>query len=484
MGAPPQTPPRVRFAPSPSGYLHIGGARTALFNWLWARSQGGKFLLRIEDTDQERSSLESVRAIIDALEWLGLDWDEGPQVGGPHESYFQSERKELYRREVERLIAEGKAYRCYCTKEDLDRARDELKARDPKAQFVYPGTCRNRSDQPDLPHAVRFKSPTTGSTDFADKVFGLISTPNSQQQDFVLVRPNGLPLYNLAAVVDDHAMGITLVARGRDHIGNTPQQILLYEALGYALPDFAHLPMMLSPKGEKLSKRHASVSVMEYKEKGYTPMGVLNYLVRFGWSFGDQEIFSRRDLIEKFSWDRVNKSDGKFDEKKFADVAFEHLKQPELTSASDYVAGVLPELVARGLVASDAKVLEALPLIRERARDLKDAAFHLDFYFRSPPEFDEKAKSKFLVAANAPHLSALAALFDALDPFNLNSIETCFNAYVEDQGLKVKDVAQPVRVALTGRTASPGLWEVMVVLGQDETVARLRAATTLCLEEG
>jgi glutamyl-tRNA synthetase len=245
--------PRVRFAPSPSGYLHIGGARTALFNWLWARQTGGSFVLRVEDTDQERSSLESVRAILDALRWLGLDWDEGPEIGGPFGSYFQSERKALYREAAERLIAEGKAYRCYCTKAELDRARAELKTRDPKAQFVYPGTCRDRTDLPDLPHVVRFRTPRDGSTDFADKVFGPVSTPNSAQQDFVLVRADGFPLYNLGAVVDDHAMQVTLVARGRDHIGNTPQQVMLYRAFGWEPPEFAHLPMMLSPSGEKLS---------------------------------------------------------------------------------------------------------------------------------------------------------------------------------------------------------------------------------------
>jgi glutamyl-tRNA synthetase len=470
--------PRVRFAPSPSGYLHIGGARTALFNWLWTRKLGGKFLLRIEDTDQDRSSMESVRAIMDALEWLGLDWDEGPGVGGPHEPYFQSERKALYRSEVERLIGEGKAYRCYCTKEELDAAREALKAKDPKAQFVYPGTCRNRTDQPDLPYAVRFKAPSEGATVFQDKVFGEISTPNSQQQDFVLVRPNGLPLYNLGAVIDDHFMGITLVARGRDHIGNTPQQVMLYEAFGYALPEFAHLPMMLSPKGEKLSKRHTAVSVMEYRDKGYTPMGVLNYLVRFGWSFGDQEIFSRQDLIDKFDWERVNKSDGKFDEKKFADVAFEHLKEPHLTDDDTYVRGVLPELRARGLSdISEAKLRLALPLIRERARDLKDAAHHLDFYFRSPPEFDEKAVTKTLTPAAAEPLAALAARLSALTEFSAGTAEVCFNDYLTASGLAMKDVAQAVRVALTGRTASPGLWEVMAVLGQTESSERLRAAS-------
>lgn len=471
--------PRVRFAPSPSGYLHIGGARTALFNWLWARKFGGQFVIRIEDTDAERSSMDSVRAILDGLSWLGLDWDEGPGVGGPYEPYFQSERKELYRREAERLIAEGKAYRCYCTKEELDAQREALKARDPKAQFVYPGTCRGKPDRPDVPHAVRFLSPKEGVTTFVDKVFGSIATPNSQQQDFVLIRPNGLPLYNTAAVIDDHVMGITLVARGRDHIGNTPQQVLLYEALGYELPEFAHLPMMLSPKGEKLSKRHASVSVMEYKEKGYTPMGVLNYLARFGWSFGDQEIFSREDLIEKFDWDRVNKSDGKFDDKKFADVAFEHLKSPELTDDSAYVRGVVPELLARGISEpSEAKLLSALPLIRERARDLKDAAAHLDFYFRSPPAMDEKAR-KLLTREVARPLSELAQAVESASDFSAAALEQIFQSEIERTGLAMKNLAQPVRAALTGRTASPGLFEVMVVLGKDESCRRLRGAAEL-----
>ncbi len=474
-------PPRVRFAPSPSGYLHIGGARTALFNWLWAKQQGGSFLIRIEDTDQDRSSIESVRAILDSLRWLGIDWDEGPEVGGPHQPYFQSERKALYRQIVEELIARGKAYRCYCSNEELNAQREALKAKDPKAQFVYPGTCRDRSDQPDLPHAVRFKSPKSGATSFDDLVFGTITTPNDTQQDFVLVRPNGLPLYNLGAVVDDHVMEITLVARGRDHIGNTPQQVMLYEAMGWEKPQFAHLPMMLSPKGEKLSKRHASVSVSEYRDKGYTPMGVLNYLARFGWSFGDQEIFSREDLIEKFSWERVGTSDGKFDEKKFADVAFEHLKTPALTDDATYLAGVVPYLAQAGIEQpSREKLALALPLIRERARDLKDAAQHLDFYFREPPTFDEKARQKQLVPAAAGHLDTLADQFAVLTDFSAPEIEKVFHDYIAKHALEMKVIAQPVRVALTGRAASPGLWDVMVVLGRDCSVTRLRRGADLC----
>jgi glutamyl-tRNA synthetase len=472
--------PRVRFAPSPSGYLHIGGARTALFNWLWAKREGGTFIVRIEDTDQERSSLDSVRAILDALTWLGLDWQEGPEVGGPKGPYFQSERKGMYREAAERLIASGHAYRCYCTKEILDQARAELKAKDPKAQFVYPGTCRGRKDQPDLPHVVRFASPKDGSTDFVDKVFGEIRTPNDVLQDFVIVRTDGFPLYNLGCVVDDHEMGITLVARGRDHIGNTPLQILLYRAFGWQEPEFAHLPMMLSPKGDKLSKRHASVAVQDYRDRGYTPMGVLNYLVRFGWSHGDQEIFSREELIRSFSWDRVNKSDGKFDDKKYADVAFEQLKTPALTPLPDYVSQVRPFLAARGLENVDAALLEAaIGTIRERAHTLVEAAHALDYFFREEPELDPAAKSKFLTAQSAPVLEKLTDLVQQVETWNATTLEEAVRVWTEADGIKMKDVAQAARVALTGRTASPPLFDVMVVLGRDRTRARLARAVSI-----
>jgi glutamyl-tRNA synthetase len=471
--------PRLRFAPSPSGYLHIGGVRTALFNWLWARKTGGKFVLRVEDTDQERSSIDSVRAILDSLTWLGIDWDEGPVVGGDFGPYFQSERKALYRSITDRLIAGGKAYRCYCTKEELDAQREALKAKNPKAAFVYPGTCRHRTDQPDLPYVIRFMSPTEGVTEFNDRVFGNISTPNKSQQDFVLVRTDGYPLYNLAATVDDHEMEMTFVARGRDHIGNTPQQILLYRALGWEPPEFAHLPMMLNSKGEKLSKRHAAVSTQDYKDRGYTPTAVLNYLVRFGWSFGDKEIFSRQELIDSFDWDRVNKSDGKFDEKKFADVAFEHLKQPALTSLEEYAEWTRPFLAARGLEqVDDALLREAIPGVRERARTLADAAHDLDFYFREPPTPDEKAVSKYLTPESKPRLSALASVFEAQPTWTPEPLEAAFRAWVEGQGLQLKDVAQPLRVAVTGRSASPPIFDVLHVLGRERSLARLRLAAS------
>ncbi len=463
---------RVRFAPSPSGYLHIGGARTALFNWLWARKLGGTFVLRVEDTDQERSNPESVRAIFDALRWLGLDWDEGPEVGGAYGSYFQSERRRLYREVAERLIAAGAAYRCDLTKEELDQLRADYKAKNPKGEFVYRGPIRECTD-PTKPHVVRFRVPRDGATHFVDKVFGAISTPNSEQSDFVLMRSDGFPLYNFAAVVDDHAMGITLVARGRDHVGNTPQQVLLYKALGFEPPEFAHLPLMLAPNGEKLSKRNASVGVQDYRDRGYTPGGVLNYLVRFGWSHGDQEIFSRDELVKLFDWDRVGKSDGKFDEKKFADVQFEHLKRPELTSPADYASMVAPFLAARGLAAPDgARLAAAIPTIRDRAHTLVEAADLLDFFLREPPVMDEAARP-LLTPATAAYLETLKTICVETEPFAAPALEARFKSWVESSGIKMKDVAQPVRVALTGRKASPGLFDVMVVLGRAATLDRL-----------
>jgi glutamyl-tRNA synthetase len=445
-----------------------------LFNWLWARQQGGKFVLRIEDTDQERSSLDSVRAILDALTWLGIDWDEGPEVGGPKAPYFQSERRALYREFAEQLIGEGKAYRCDLTREELEQLRADFKSKNPKGEFVYRGPIRECKD-PGKPHVIRFRTPRDGATNFRDKVFGTVSTPNAEQGDFVLMRSDGFPLYNFAVVVDDHAMSISLVARGREHIGNTPQQVLLYRAFGWEPPEFAHLPLMLSTSGEKLSKRNASVAVHEYRDRGYTPMGVLNYLARFGWSHGDQEIFSREELISLFSWDRVGKSDGKFDEKKFADVAFEHLKRPDLQPTEAYVEAVRPFLVGRGIPAPDAaRLAAAIPTIRDRGHTLVEAADLLDFYLREPPVLDEAARP-LLTPEAAPRLQSLRDLCAAVEPFTAPELEARAKAWMDTAGLKMKDIAQPMRVALTGRKASPGLFDVMVVLGREATLARLDA---------
>jgi glutamyl-tRNA synthetase len=468
---------RVRFAPSPTGYLHIGGVRTALFNWLWARKTKGAFVLRIEDTDQERSTPESKQVILDSLNWLGIDWDEGPEVGGPNGPYEQMARLAIYAEWAQRLIREGKAFRCWCTREDLEAARNALKAKDPKATFHYPGTCRDRKDEPERPFVVRFKSPTEGVLTYVDKVFGEVKTPNSAQQDFVLLRSDGVPLYNFGAVVDDISMGMTLVARGRDHMVNTPPQILLYQAFGAKVPDFAHLPMMLAPSGEKLSKRHGAVAVTEYRDQGYHPNAVLNYLARFGWSHGDQEVFSRDELISAFNWEACGRGDGKFDAKKFLAIQHEHLKRRELCPDDEYAQRVRPFLVARGIVnVDDARLKTALPAIRERARTFLEAADALDYFFRSEPILDPKADEKFLVAASAPNLRAVADLWEAAPAWNAAALEAATTAWLAEKGLAIKDVAQPARVALTGRSASPSLYDVLFVLGKDASIARLRRA--------
>jgi glutamyl-tRNA synthetase len=473
--------PRVRFAPSPTGYLHIGGVRTALFNWLWAKKTGGTFVLRIEDTDQERSTPENEAIILRDMRWLGLTWDEGPDTGGASGPYRQMERLPLYREFADRLIARGAAFRCWCTKEDLDAQREALKAKDPKAQFRYPGTCRDRTPPvPERPWVLRMKAPSSGAVTYHDLVFGEVTTPNNTQQDAVILRSDGIPLYNLGAVVDDVTMGITLVARGRDHMINTPVQILLYQALGYAPPAFAHLPMMLGADGQKLSKRHGAVAVGEYRDQGIPPAALLNYLVRFGWSFGDEEVFSIAELVDKFSWERCGTADGKYDAKKLAAIVFEHLKRPDLTSDDAYADGVLPFLGRRGLASVDrATLLAALPLVRPRAQTWVEAAEALDYFFRDPPAYDEKATKKFLTAEKASHLGALRAVLAGSPSWERAGLEARVVAFLGEHRLELKDVAQPARVAVTGRSASPGLFEVLEILGRERALARLDAAIAM-----
>jgi glutamyl-tRNA synthetase len=471
--------PRLRFAPSPTGFLHIGGVRTALFNWLWARKTGGSFILRIEDTDRERSTPENERIIFRDLSWVGLDWDEGPDPAGGADRgasgpYRQMERLPLYAEFAEKLIARGAAYRCYCTKEELDALRKAA----PKDAFRYPGTCRDRKPPfPDRPSVLRMRAPSSGAVTYKDLVFGEVSTPNTAQQDAVLMRSDGVPLYNLGAVVDDITMGITLVARGRDHMINTPIQILLYEALGHAPPAFAHLPMMLGADGQKLSKRHGAVAVGEYRERGVSPHGLLNYLVRFGWSFGDQEVFSLPDLVEKFDWERCSTSDGKYDAKKFSSIAFEHLRRGDLTSADAYAEGVLPFLEARGVSNVDRALLDkAIPLVRDRAQTWADAATALDYFFRDPPEVDEKAAKKFLIPENRARLEGFRDVLASANDFSAKALEPMATSWLAAQKIELKDIAQPVRVAVSGRAATPGLFEVLEVLGKDKTVRRMNQA--------
>lgn len=481
--------PRLRFAPSPTGYLHVGGVRTALFNWLWARKTGGTFVLRIEDTDRERSTALSKQMILDSMKWVGLDWDEGPEKGGAFGPYTQTERLALYREHAEKLIAKGVAFRCWCTKEELDAQREALKKRDPKAQFKYPGTCRDRKDEPDKPFVVRFKAKREGSITYVDKVFGEIVTPNVENQDFVLLRSDGIPLYNFGAVVDDVTMDITLVARGRDHMINTPPQILLYQALGARVPDFAHLPMILGPDGKKLSKRSppknpdgtpVPVTVEEYRDLGYAPDAILNYLARFGWSHGDQEVFSKQDLVDAFTWEACGRGDGKYDPKKFLAIDHEHLKSERLVPADDYARRTVPFLAARGVPGvAEADVKRALYTIRERARTFAEAADMLDPFFREPPAMDAKAVEKFLVKDAGPKIRAYRDAVAKATEWTEAALEAAVNAWLAEAGLTMKDVGQPVRVALTGRTASPSLHQVQFVLGRERTLARLDRAADL-----
>jgi glutamyl-tRNA synthetase len=471
---------RVRFAPSPTGYLHIGGVRTALYSWLWARQNGGEFILRIEDTDRERSTDESIQIVLDSMRWLGLDWDEGPEVGGDHGPYVQSERLHIYAQLAERLIESGHAYRCYATKEEIAEAREAHRKSGTKDGFRFESPWRDRTDPPEDPnarHVIRFRAPHEGSTSWNDAVKGKIEILHSTLQDFILLRPDGMPLYNFGCVVDDLTMGVTLVARGDDHMINTAPQILLYQALGAPVPEFAHMPMVLAPNGEKLSKRHAAVGVLEYRDMGYLPDGVINYLARLGWSHGDQEIFTRQELIEKFSWERVGSTAGRYDAKKFLHVQAEHLR---MLPDEELARSAVPFLAEVGIEVTpdDPTLLAALPYVKPRASTLVELAEAVDYFFRDVV-FEEKGKRKFLVPENAENLRRLADIVDLVEPFSAEPLETRVKGWMEENALPMKKVAQPARVAMTGRTRSPGLFEVMEVLGKEATVARLRAAAEI-----
>ncbi|MGZ6144012.1 MAG: glutamate--tRNA ligase [Myxococcales bacterium] len=454
-------PVRVRFAPSPTGYLHIGGARTALFNWLWARKQKGAFVLRIEDTDQSRSTQESEQAILDSMKWLGLDWDEGPLKGGPHEPYFQMKRLATYEKHAEALIARGKAYRCNCTKAELDVLREQ--AQKEKRGFKYPGTCRSKNLPRGTPGAVvRFRMPEEGATTFKDLVKGEITTQHKELQDEVILRADGVPLYNFGAVVDDIEMQITMVARGDDHVVNTPRQILMYQALDYPTPVFAHLPMILGADKQRLSKRHGAVSVLQYRDDGYLPGALVNYLARLGWSHGDQEIFSIQDLIEKFDWEHVGATAGVFNPQKL-----EWLNQQWIKSTP---AEELAQIT--GAPAAFVK------LMQERAKNLNEirdawAAYMAD---ELPRVYDEKAVAKQLTAESKALLLEARDLIGKLFEQGPHAMEQAFRTLAESRGLGLGKVAQPVRVAVTGTTVSPPLFETIALLGRDRTLRRIDAA--------
>jgi len=453
-------PVRVRFAPSPTGFLHIGGARTALFNWLWARQKHGVFVLRIEDTDQERSTEESVQAILDGMKWMGLDWDEGPGVGGPHGPYFQMQRLATYDRHAEALIAKGKAYRCDCSREELDRLRAE--AAKAKRGFKYPGTCRNKNLPRGTPGAVvRFRMPESGETSFNDLVKGEITTQHRELQDEVILRADGVPLYNFGAVVDDIEMQISMVARGDDHVVNTPRQILMYQALDYPVPVFAHLPMILGADKQRLSKRHGAVSVLQYRDDGYLPGALVNYLARLGWSHGDQEIFTLRELVEKFDWEHVGDTAGVFNPQKLEWLNQQWIK---MTPAEELakIVGAPAAFVA---------------LMQERARNLNEIRNAYRAYIEPElPAWDEKAVAKQLTQETRPLLAEARSLIEEKFAEGAQGMEHAFRALAEQRGLGLGKLAQPVRVAVTGTTVSPPLFETILLLGKERTLRRIDAA--------
>ena len=461
---------RTRFAPSPSGYLHIGGARTALFNFLFARHHGGKFILRIEDTDRERSTPEAINAILDAMNWLGLDWDEGP--------FYQTKRYPLYKEKVQKLLSEGKAYPCVCTPEKLE-AKRQL-AQKEKRKPMYDGTCRPPEGvipplPQDKPYTIRFRSPRDGSTIVNDAVKGDVVFDNRELDDLIIARSDGTPTYNFCVVVDDIDMGITHIIRGDDHLANTPRQILLYQALGDTPPQFAHVPLILGLDKARLSKRHGATSVTAYRDMGYLPEAILNYLVRLGWSHGDQELFSREELIEKFSLESVGKSAGVFNPEKFLWVNFHYLKTRPLSQLAEEI---VPYIVAKGYrVPQDKSWLERMiKTLQERSRTLVELVDSAHFYLTDDIAIDEKAAKKFLTPEVSQPLSKLIERLSALDEFSEANIESAFSGVLEEFGLSMGKLAQPVRVALTGSTVSPGIHEVIAVLGKERTIRRLQSA--------
>jgi glutamyl-tRNA synthetase len=444
-----------------------------LFNWLFARHEKGIFILRIEDTDRERSTPEAIRAILDGLKWVGLDWDEGP--------IYQTGRLPLYKEHADRLLAGGQAYLCYCTEEELEARRKEALAR--KELPKYDGRCRRRSGAPPagITPTVRFIVPQTGQTTVHDLIKGRVDYDNAQLDDLIIVRSNGMPTYNFGAVVDDALMSITHVIRGDDHLNNTPRQILLYQALGYEPPRFGHLSMILGMDKVKLSKRHGAASVLEYQEAGYLPEALVNYLVRLGWSHGDQEVFSMQEMIDKFSLENITRSAAAFNPDKLLWLNGHYLRHAEVKRVAELL---VPFLRARKVLSEQAQPdsgwLERLVLaLRERSQTLLEMADKAALLFRDPVTVDPQAAEKFLTKAVEPAFTRLVAALEKVSSFEHDVLEQEFQVVLAETGLSMSRLAQPVRVALTGHTVSPGIFDVMALLGRDRTITRLKKAIDL-----
>jgi glutamyl-tRNA synthetase len=467
---------RVRFAPSPTGSLHIGSVRTALFNWLYARHYNGTFILRIEDTDRTRSTEEHISTIIDSMKWLNLDWDEGP--------YRQTERLDIYRKYIDRLLSEGKAFYCYCTPEELEQRRKERLSKGliPK----YDGRCKEiRHGIPGRRPAVRFKMPQKGQTVVEDMIRGRVVFENTQLDDLIIMRSDGTPTYNFVVVVDDIDMRITHVIRGDDHLNNTPKQIHIYNAFGYDPPLFAHLPMILGPDRARLSKRHGAMSVDAYREMGYLPDALINYLARLGWAYGDQEIFSREELIEKFSLENVGRAASVFNPEKLLWLNSQYI----INSSRERLAElVIPFLIREGIIKEGQELdrvnlLKAIDTLRVRSKTLVELARSLRYYLSEDIEYNEKAKKRFLNKDSLPYLIELKQRLVSLSDFSASELEKIFRSIIQEHVIKLSNLAQPVRVAVTGGSESPGIFEVLEIIGKESTIKRLEKAINM-IEHG
>ena len=456
---------RTRFAPSPTGYLHIGGARTALFSWLYARRHGGTFILRIEDTDLERSTAESVNAILEGMTWLGLEYDEGP--------FYQTERFDRYKEVIQQLLDGGHAYHCYCTREELDEMRAGQMERKEKPR--YDGRCRHRAEpRAGVPPVVRFKNPDEGAVVIDDIVRDRVVFQNRELDDLIIARSDGSPTYNLTVVVDDLDMGITHVIRGEDHLNNTPRQINILQALGAALPRYAHLSMIHGADGAKLSKRHGAVSVMQYRDDGFLPEALLNYLVRLGWSHGDQEVFSIDEMIELFDIDHVSHSASAFNPDKLLWLNHHYLMHADPLHVAHHLRWHLGQ---RGIdPAQGPDAADMVAVQRERCKTLVEMADASVFFYREFAQYEEKAAKKNLTAEAAPVLRALAAALESLHDWNKEALHQAVTSVAETLGVKLGSVAQPVRVAVSGTSVSPPIDATLELLGREKTLARLRRA--------
>ncbi|MCX5749478.1 MAG: glutamate--tRNA ligase [Candidatus Saganbacteria bacterium] len=470
---------RVRFAPSPTGYLHVGGARTALYNWLFARKMKGDFILRIEDTDKARSTQDATQAILDGLEWLGMDWDEGP--------FYQTERLDIYREYAQKLLEEGKAYYCFCTGEELAAQRKE--AREKKEAPRYNGKCRKLTadEQKKLiaggkPAVLRFKTPVEGTTIVDDLIRGPVKFENGLLDDFVILKTDTFPTYNFAAVIDDHLMEITHVIRGDDHLSNTPRQILMYRALGFDLPKFAHIPMILGKDKARMSKRHGATSVIDYKGLGYLPEAMINYLARLGWGHADQEIFSREELIDLFTLEKVNKTSAVFDTDKLDWLNAHYIRQSLPERLMDLTRPFLEKAYPSYTELSKTKggidhIRKIIVCLQDRMKTVNEVVALSDFFFSDELKFDPAAVQKHLKEEGvADILSRLKEGLSKVSPFTKDNIEPVFRNLAKELGVKAGKVIHPARVALTGRSDSPPMFDTVEIIGKETSIKRLEAA--------